>query len=345
MKTLILETEYSINLAGSYFVDTPVLKEDWLCICLYYDQVTGILKPGDKFNQNLIKFIDYPFAELIKQNYTGGQPFEIEEVTLNAVRYSSQNNYHFLPNLERIDRDEFLNSVNKHLPSTIGMLKKSFLTFDLIKHFVIKNIPTLGGQLSSDLEAKLIEFKKSDLGQAFIQGVNDTIDKYSAYYYLTPELKLQLKNEFIDIQQDFLGKLDFEKIKSFKIAPLIEDGIGTAAGLIIPFLPLGTIKELFNFTKTQIDFKRNKGLQFILSIFYLQKILQQEINATTNINNCVICQTTVAEITNLKDEDTNDFIFKNTATMCLKHLTGYLTARKFGQLTGKPLLLTLKSQD
>lgn len=106
-----------------------------------------------------------------------------------------------------------------------------------------KTIPTLGGQLSADLEAKLIEFKKSDLGQAFIQGVNETIEKYSAYYYLTPELELQLKNEFIDIQQEFLGKLDFEKIKSFKISPLIEDGIGTAAGFIIPFYHLGQLKS------------------------------------------------------------------------------------------------------
>lgn len=345
MRTLILEAEYSINLAGSYFVDTPILKEDWLCICLYYDQVMSILKHSDKFNQDLIKFIDYPFLELLKQNYTGGQPFEIGEAMFNTIRYSTENNFHFLPNLEKVNRDNLLDSVNKHLPKSIELLKKSFLTFDLLKYFITKNIPTLGGKLSSDLEAKLIDFKKSALGQAFINGINDTIDKYSTYYYLTPELEIQLKNEFIEIQQEFLAKLNFEKIKSFKFSSLIEDGVGTAASFIIPFLPMGTIKELFNFAKNQIDFKRNKELQFILSLFYLQKILQQEIKETTNINYCVICQTTIAEIKNLKDEDTDNFIFNNTKTMCLKHLTGYLTARKFGQLTGKPLLLALKSQD
>lgn len=344
MKTLILETEYSIFLAGSYFVDTPVLKEDWLCICLYYDQVTGILKANDKFNQDLIKFIYYPFTEFIKQNYTGGQPFDTENITLNAIRYTTENDFHFLPNLDRTDRDEFIFSVNKHLPTAISTLKKSFLSFDLIRHFVVKNIPAIGGQISADLEKKLIEFKKSDFGRAFVEGITNTIEKYSAYYYVTPELDQQLKNEFIDIQQEFLGKLDFEKIKSFKLSSLVEDGIGTAAGFVIPFLPLGTLIELFNFTKTQIEFKRNKGLQFILSIFYLQKILQEELKSTTNIDQCVICQTTAAEIANIKDEEVNEFVFKNTQTMCLKHLTGYLTARKFGQLTGKALLLTLKSQ-
>lgn len=345
MKTLILETEYSIFLAGSYVVDAPVLKEDWLCIILYYDQVTGLLKANYKFNQDLLKFIDYPFEEFMKQNYTGGQPFDTENVTFNAIRYATENDFHFLPNLDIIDRDEFISSVNKHLPTAIPNLKKSFLSFDLVRHFVVKNIPALGEQISTELEKKLIEFKQSDFGKAFVEGITDTVNEYSAYYYVTPELDLQLKNEFIDIQQEFLGKLDFEKIKSFKLSSLVEDAIGTAAGFIIPFLPLGTLIELFNFTKTQIDFKRNKGLQFILSIFYLQKILQEELKPTNNIEHCVICQTTSAEIANLKDEEVNEFVFKNTPTMCMKHLTGYLTARKFGQLTGKPLLLALKIQD
>ena len=344
MTTLILESEYSIHLASSYFIDTPILKEDWLCICLYYDKIAGILKHSDKFNQNLVRFIEYPLKDLVKRNYTGKQPFELEEISLNAIRYSIDNNFHFLPNLGKINRDEFLTSVNRYIPDSTGSLKKSFLTFDLLKHFVIKNIPTLGGQLSPGLVARLIEFKKSDLGQAFANGVNETIDRYSDYYYLTPELELQLKNEFISIQQAFLSKLDFEKIKSFKFSSIIEDGIGAVAGLAIPCLPLGTIKELFNFAKTHIEFTRNKDLQFILSIFYLQKILQQEIGLVAS-NHCKICQTTVAEITNLKDEDTHNFILENTGSMCEMHLYGYLTARKFGQLTGKPLLLALKSQD
>lgn len=345
MKTLILEAEYSIFLAGSYFVDTPVLKEDWLCIILYYDQVTGLLKVNHKFNQDLIKLIEYPFTEFITQNYTDGQPFDIENITYNALRYATENNFYFLPNLDRIDRDEFISTVNKHLPTAIPTLKKSFLSFDLVRHFVVKNIPVLGGKISAELEKKLIEFKQSDFGKAFVEGITNSIEKYSAYYYLTPELELQLKNEFIDIQQEFLDKLDFEKIKSFKLFSLIEDGIGTAAGSIIPFLPLGTLIELFNFTKTQIEFKRNKGLQFILSIFYLQKILQKEFKPTNKIEHCVICQTTSAEIANLTDGEVNEFVFKNTPSMCMNHLTAYLTARKFGQLTGKPLLLALKSQD
>lgn len=343
MTTLILDTEYSINLAGSYFVDSPVLKEDWLCICLYYNQVTGVLETGARFNQELIKFIDFPFSESFKHNYTGKLPFELDEVTLNLIRYATENNFHFLPNIEDIDRDTFLNLTNTYLPASIPNLKKSFLTFDLLKNFIVKNSPTLGGKLSTSLETKLIEFKKSDLGIAFREGINETIERYSDFYYVTLELEAQLKNDFIYIQQEFLGKLDFEKIKSFDISSFIEDGIGTAIGLVIPFFPLGTIKELFNFTKTNLEFKQNKRLQFILSIFYLQKILSQEIKSTGNINHCVICQTTEVEINNLSDEDINLFVFKNTQNMCHKHMVSYLNARKFGQLMGKSLLLSMKT--
>ncbi|MCL2167917.1 MAG: hypothetical protein FWH59_02190 [Lentimicrobiaceae bacterium] len=345
MKTLILETEYSIFLAPNYISDKLILSDDWLCICLYYEQITGIIKANDNFNQELIKFFDYPFTEFIKYNYLDGRPYNTENITLNAIRYANENGFDFLPNLDRIDRENFIFSVNKHLPEAISTLKKSFLSFDLIRYFVVNNIPTVGGCISKELENKLIEFKKNDFGRAFNEGISNTIEKYSTYYYVTPALEQLLKNEFISIQQEFLGKLDFEKIKSFKFSSLIEDSVGTAVGLVIPFLPLGTLIELFNYIKTQIEFKQNTRLQFILSIYYLQKILQKGLESNPSCTHCVICQTTSAEIANMNDDEVDEFIFKNTLTMCMKHLTGYLTARKFGQLTGKALLFALKTQD
>lgn len=345
MKTLILETEYSVLLKVSYFIDNSFLKDDWLCICLYYDQVISLIGANDKFNKDLIQFIEYPMRESMKQNYTGGQPLDAENITLNAVRYAVLNDFHFLLNLYNTDRDEFIMFVSNHIPSAIPTLKKSFLSFDLIRHFVVKNIPAIEGQLSPEIEKKLIEFKKSDFGQAFVEGITYTVEKYSAYYNVTPELDQQLKNEFIDIQQDFFGKLQFDKIKKFRFSSLVKDGIGKVTELIIPFIPIGTLIELFNFIKTQIEFNRNKELQFILSIFYLQKILNEDLNSTTNIDHCVICQTTAAEISRMNDKEVHEYVFKNTLNMCYKHSAGYLTARKSGQLTGKSLFLILKKID
>lgn len=345
MTTLFLENTYSINLAGNFYSKKPVMDSDWLCITLYYDNIIALLKPNENLNKELIAFLEHPFQELIKVNYTGEPPYDTDEINLNAIRICQEKGYDFLPNLNKTDRDEFLGFVNKYLPETIPLLKNSFLKFDILHHFIVKNIPTIGGQLTKETEEKIIEFKKGDFGKALIEGINEITEKYKGYYYITKELEQQLKNEFIDIQQEFLSKLDFEKIAKFKLGALLEDGIGTAAGLIIPFLPLGTLKEIFNYAKTRHDFKRNKGLKFILSIFYLQKILKEEFKDQPVINHCVICQTTEAEIANLSTEEVHSFIFQNTKTMCYKHLFAYLSARKFANLTGHHLLMALKNEE
>ena len=341
MTKLILETEYSIKLAASYAIESPYMKEDWLCICLYYDEIFGMVEADKDFNQNLIKCSQYPLEEITKKNYTGATFTHPNEVNLNLIRYATENEFHFIPDLERIEREDFINFVNDYLVDSISTLRKSFFTFDLIKYFVLKNLPTISGRLSKELENKLISFKASDFGNAFKDGINDTIEKYSKYYYVTGELEQQLKTEFIEAQQEFLSKLDFEKVKQFKFSSILEDGIGTAANFLIPFLPLGTLIELFNFTKTQIDFKQNSRLQFILSILILQKILQEEIKPIPT-ESCFICQTTEAEINNLDDDKINEFLSGKMTTMCVTHMIGYLNARKFGNLTGKSLLLTMK---
>ena len=345
MTTLFLENTYSINLAGNYFSKNPVMSDDWLCVILYYDNIIALLRPSENFNKELINFLEHPFQELIKVNFIGDSPYNPKEINLNAIRICHEKGYDFLLNLNETDRDEFIKFVNKYLPQAIPMLKNSFLKFDIINHIIVKNIPVIGGQLTKETEKKLIEFKNGDWGKALVDGINETTEKYKGHYYITKELELQLKTEFIEVQQEFLSYLDFDKIKKFKLGVLLEDGIGSAAGLIIPFLPIGTLLEIFNYVKTQHYFRRNKKLQFILSIFYLQKIIVQEFNVQPSIKQCMICQTTEAEIQNLSSEEVHNFIFQNKESMCFKHLVTYLSVRKFARLTGHHLLIALKSED
>jgi hypothetical protein len=345
MTTLLLENTFSINLAGNYFSKNPVMSNDWLCIVLYYDNIIAGLRPSENFNKELINFLEHPFQELIKVNYTGEPPYDTDEINLNAIRICQEKGYDFLLNLNETNRDEFIKFVNEYLPETIPKLKNSFLKFDILNQIIVKNIPTIGGQLTKETEEKLIEFKNGDFGKALVDGINETTEKYKGHYYITKELELQLKNEFIEVQQEFLNYIDFDKIKSFKLDVFLDDGIGIVTGLIIPFLPLGTLKEIFNYLKTQHDFKKNKRLQFMLSIFSLQKILMQEFYVQPVTKHCVICQTTEAEIQNLTTEEVHNFIFQSINSICPKHLVAYLSIRKFAKLTGHQLLIALKGED
>ena len=116
-------------------------------------------------------------------------------------------------------------------------------------------------------------------------------------------------------------------------------------GLITPFLPLSTIKELYVFFKNRRTLKNNEEILFTFSLMYLQKMLTENVKQVESNSPCPICKITSVEIDKISDTDVDDMVFRYTSDMCSKHMLGYLETRKFGRLMGKALLKSLKKYD
>jgi hypothetical protein len=173
-------------------------------------------------------------------------------------------------------------------------------------------------------------------------GIDILVSKYEGNYQLTAKIESEIQDWLIEHQREFLQLVDFDKIKSFDFKSLLEDGVGTIGGLLTPFLPLGTIKEIYNYLINQSKLKNDKELFFMFSLMYLQKQLKILFVSNDLATQCPICKITKVEIERIPEEEIHEFIFNEIKGLCHEHLIAYLTVRKFGQLTGKELLIAMK---
>ena len=203
-------------------------------------------------------------------------------------------------------------------------------------------ISDIGDKFESDLLFELSDFKHSDLGKAFQDGIDFLVERYSPNYYLTPPVEADLKDFFLREQNELLKKTNIEKIKTFDLSSLLEDGAGAVGSLIFPVLPIGTIKEIFGYFKNSKEFKNDRFLLFVLSFYYIQKLVSKYTKAESLDSKCCICSLTVSEIDKMTKEQAHDFVFKHSRDFCLNHKISYLNNRKFNRLTGKALLINLK---
>jgi hypothetical protein len=341
MRAAIIENEYDISLGTSFFIDTPVLKKDWLYLILYFDEVYSLLS-GEKYEKyNLITIKDFPL-EIVNRKFLQSSPTEHIPLELNTVDFCLENGLLYIKPVHYSERDEFLYNIEKELPKSLTLLKKSFLIFDILNFFITNYISDIGEKFESDLLFELSAFKHSDMGIAFQDGIDFLTERYSPNYYLTPPVENDLKDFFLREQNELFKKTDIEKIKSFDLSTLFEDGAGVVGSLIIPVLPISTIKELFGYFKNSKDFKNDRFLLFVLSFYYIQKIISKYTKVKSTDSRCSLCSLTVSEIDKMTEEQAHDFVFKHSGYFCLNHKISYLNNRKFNRLVGRALLINMK---
>lgn len=341
MRKAIIENEYDLSLGASFFIDTPILKKDWLYLILYFDELVSLL-PGENYEKfRLITISQFPF-EIINRKFRQKSPSEIETLELNTIDYCIENGIFYIKPIHFSERDNFLFNIEKKLPLSLPLLKNSFLTIDILNFFVSNYISDIGDKFQNDLLFELADFKNSELGKAFQDGIDFLTEKYSPNYYLTPPIEADLKDYFLREQNLLFTKTDIEKIKTFNLSALMEDGAGAIGSVILPVLPIGTIKEIFVFFQNSQDFKKDRFLLFVLSFFYIQKLISKYTKIERKDSRCSICALTVSEIDKMTEEQAHDFVFKNSLGFCLNHKISYLNNRKFNRLTGIALLLNLK---
>ena len=129
MRTAIIENEYDISLGASFFIETPVLKKDWLYLILYFDEVYSLL-PGETYEKfNLISIKDFPL-EIVNRKFQQSSPAEHITLELNTIDYCLEKDFKYVKPVHYSERDEFLFNIEKELPDSLVLLKKSFLTID-----------------------------------------------------------------------------------------------------------------------------------------------------------------------------------------------------------------------
>lgn len=343
MRKGFIENEYDISLGASFFINSPILKKDWLYLILYFDELISLL-PSDEYDKyKLVKISPFPF-EIVNRKFSQNSPTDPEPFELNIIDYCVEFGFKYIKQLDYSERDKYLFSIGKKLPSSLQLLKKSFLTIDILEFFISSYISNIGDSFESDLLFELSDFKNSKLGSAFQEGIDILTERYSSNYYLTSSIIDDLKDVFLRTQNELLEKTNIEKIKSFDFSSLIEDGAGVIGSFILPILPLGTIKEIFVHIENSKDFKDNRFFLFVLSFFYIQKLISKYSKVTLLDSKCNLCSITVLEIDKMTEDEANDFVLGNTLGFCKNHMINYMQLRKFRQLTGKTLLINLKKE-
>ncbi len=340
MTKILLDQETSVRNGVCHVIENPVINEEWLSLVIYFNSVISLLGPKNQFSENLIKIEEFPISDLTKLQVTDAPLTDMFEAKLRIILYCFQNDIIYYDAIDKEERENLINIIGKNINDSVSFLKESFLTVDILKLIILNQLPQISGPLPEKLIDALIKYKKSEHHINLVKGIKLQTQKYKGYFFLTNDIKSNIKATLIENQAVILDLLDFKKITSFDFKSILSDGASGVSSLIIPFLPLGTIQEIYNFFKNNKKIKSNDEILFTLSVMYLQKLLAENLENNQNTQ-CGICKMTSFEIDNLNDEDVDNHISEVSSNMCNDHRIKYLQLRKFHQLMGKPLLFEM----
>lgn len=343
MNKILLDTELSIQYGVCHVNDTPSINETWLSFTLYFDEIYSLIADHNNLSSDLIKITKYPIDEILKIKITNRPVTDSLEIKLRLIFHCLKNDILFYPVEADNDRASLINEAGKYIPESINFLKRSFITIDIVKLIIVNQLP-VEGYLSEDLARVIKEFKKTEQLATLRTGIEDIVNINSGSYYLSQEIESNIQSMLIMNQAEILDLLDFDKITTFDFSSLVSDGVSVVGGLLTPFLPLSTIKEMYDFVKKRKKIKDNKKLLFTLSTMYLRKLLSQNTSYTTK-EQCGYCKLTSIEIDRIDAKNEYDAVFNLLDKMCSKHRLKYLELRKFKGLMGKPLLKEMIEND
>lgn len=342
MNKILLNPSFSIELGTSYLIPYPVINNDWLTILLFFDEVYTVTvnEETKKLFNPVINIKGHPIEKILSNTdfLSKADPTTEDGQNIILAKICTSENINLIPNPHTTEREKYISTIGRVVPESIKLLKESFLKFDLIQRIILPQLPSIKGNITEELIKAISEYKNSNLFPALVEGVDMLLAKYDGNYFLTPQLESEIQTFLIKRQKEFLKLIDFEKIKSFNFMPILEDGAGALSSLLLPVLPLGTLKEIFNYFKNQRTLENNKEILFVFSLLYLQKVLTDFFVNTEIVEQCPICKLTSIEVDTQTDDEIHNFIMSKTSKMCIDHMVSYLTVRKFTQATGKELL-------
>lgn len=331
----LIENEYSIQLEASSSIQSPYFKTNFLAIILFFDEITSIASFSKIHEKKVCSIKDIPMDLLV---YTR----DIKKFEEQCINYCNINDIIFIKNVIASERDEYIYIMEKEIPGSAKLLKKSFLMLDILD-FILKNyLCNTENRLNDLILNDLANFKKSNLCKSFQKGILLILEKYHSNYYLTESIKKDLNDSILSQQNELLNRTNLSKLKTFDFSAIIEDGAGIASTILLPIMPIGTLKEIYNYFKNKKDFKNNDFYLFILSLFYIQKVMNKFSSKNNDDINCPICKLTVAEIDKLSEEECHKILLEPNHGFCINHIISYLNNRKIKRLVGKKLLIFMK---
>lgn len=337
MNKILLGQEDSIRLATCHVIDNPSLNKDCFSFVVFFDSVISLVGKENKLSNDIINIEEYPFESLLKIKVTQAPIQDPFEAKLRTILYCKENDITYFERASKNEREELISSVGEKIDGSVPFLKSSFLTVDIISFMLLDSLPSIDKPLSEDLKNIIVEYKKSEHQKNLVKGIKSQVSKYSGSYYLSSEIESDIKSYMISTQSIILDILDFDKITTFDFKSMISDGASSLSSLIVPFLPIGTIQEIYSYIKKIKKISNSDDILFMLSLIYLQKLISNNLTHNSNTK-CDVCKLTYIEVDQINDNEDHSILFKTMENMCEDHRLKYLTLRKFHQLMGKPLL-------
>lgn len=320
MKKIFIDTELSARYGSCYAIDKTCINQNWLSYVIYFDTMVLLMAEMNTLPTSLVKIEGYPLSGLVDIKVTELPVTDPLETKLRSILFCIEHEIIFCATEadSNYERELLINEAGKHIEESIGFLKNSFLTIDIIKYIAFDQIP-IEGKFSEPLAKVITDYKNSDHISILRDGIEEIVKNNNGNYYLTEDIKRNIQSKLIVNQSKILDLLDFDKITTFDFKSLCSDGISMVGGLLIPFLPLSTIQEIYTYFKNKKDISSDSDILFTLSVMYLKKVIAQ--NSSYEIKKqCDLCKLTSVEIDNIDNGEVHDFIFNKTEHLCSKHL-------------------------
>ncbi len=110
MRSVLLDTTYSITLGTSYIIENPIINESWLTILLCYDDLYLLSKVDNyELYNTIINIHNYPLHTIINDyKITDKEVTDIKEITLRLISYCVDNNICYCTGLALDDREHYI---------------------------------------------------------------------------------------------------------------------------------------------------------------------------------------------------------------------------------------------
>lgn len=338
----VIEPTVAINFFAGIKTDSQFFKRDVLNILISNNEIHSLFgELINSINYLPLRLINIELTSLLESPEYNVMPGDINTTRVNLLKYSYDNELYFIPYLYEYDVENYLIDVSNHHPECLNHAKKSLLINNLIDFYCFFELPEIEKSLSDDLLSELGNFKESDFYAGFISGLLDIAESLDGHYQLTDKNIRFLRKELSVLESRILDITKQEDLLKFDIDSLLSDSLSILTTGILPGLPIGTLKELFEKISNVREFKENPKLQFSLALSILKKTIANNIEES-EISDCQVCKLSIAEIEQLSEQECHEILFNTTDNKCINHTISYLEGRNKYRLIGKDLLKFMK---
>ncbi|NGP90224.1 hypothetical protein [Fodinibius halophilus] len=341
MINTVLEPAVAINFFASLKTDSPFFKRDVLNIILLNKEIHTLFGGSGNFKFLPIKQVDIDIISTFENPDYQWVPGDLNTSRVNLLKYSFDNDLWFTPYLHEYNIEDYLIDVSNTHPDCLNHAKKSLLINNLVDFYCFFEFPDIENSLSDELLSEIGNFKESNFYEAFADGLIKISENLDGHYHLTDENIRFLRKSLTKLEGRIVEITKQENLVKVDIDALLGDGLSILSSGILPGLPLGTLKELFEKISNIREFKETPELRFCLALSILKKTIASNVE-DSDISTCPICKISIAEIEQLNEEQCHELLHNSVGEKCIKHSVSYLDGRKKHRLIGKGLLKFMK---